>query len=198
MAPRVAGVLLAGGASERMGRPKATLRIGEETFAGRLLRALGEAGLERIVVVAGVHAEETRAALPRDVRLLVNPDPSCGQLSSLKIALRDLTPAEPPVDAALVALVDHPAVRVDTLVRLREASASRAIVVPRHGGRRGHPVVFARALFEELLEAPVALGARTVVRRDPARVLELDVDDAGVLVDVDTPADLAHLRSETA
>jgi molybdenum cofactor cytidylyltransferase len=181
-----------------MGRPKATLRIGEDTFAGRLLRALGEAGLAPIVVVAGVHAAETRAALPRDTRLLVNPDPSRGQLSSLKIALRELASAEPPVDAALVALVDHPAVRGETLVRLRDASASRAIVVPRHRGRRGHPVVFARALFEELLEAPDALGARTVVRRDAARVLELDVDDPGVLVDVDTPAELARFRGETA
>lgn len=193
---RVAGVLLAGGASERMGRPKATLRIGEETFAGRLLRGLREAGLEPIVVVAGLHAEETRAALPADVRLLVNPDPSRGQLSSLKIALRELASADPPVAAALVALVDHPAVRTDTLIRLRDASASHAIVVPRHAGRRGHPVVFAHALFDELREAPDALGARAVVRRDPARVRELEVDDPGVLVDVDTPADFERLRSD--
>jgi molybdenum cofactor cytidylyltransferase len=89
-------------------------------------------------------------------------------------------------------------VQAATLARLRETASGHAIVVPRYGGRRGHPVVFSSALFGEILATPDELGARHVVRQDASRVYELDVDDPGVLVDVDTPADLARLRGREA
>lgn len=192
MSDRIAGILLAGGSSTRMGHPKATLPWGDgETFVSVEVRVMHAAGLSPLLVVCGEHARETRAALPADIplRVLDNPAPERGQLSSLKIALRALQDA-PGLCGALVALVDHPSVTVRTLDALTAEAAPPRIVVPRHDGRRGHPVLFGRDLFEELLDADDAQGARPVVRKAPDRVLEVEVDDPGVLLDIDTPDDL--------
>ena len=180
-----------------MGRPKATLPWGEDdTFVSSELRAMGEAGLTPLVLVCGVHAEETRAAIPHDLGVTVvqNPEPERGQLSSLKIALRSLD-AETDLTGALVALVDHPAIRASTLSALIEAVAENEIVIPLWNGKRGHPVIFGRGLWPEIFRAPDEAGARPVVRRDPRRVRQIDVDDPGVLVDIDTPDDLRAARN---
>lgn len=179
-----------------MGHPKATLPWGDGTFVSTALRTLASGGLGPLVMVCGAHAPETRAALPRgiDVDLLENPAPERGQLSSLKLALGHLA-SQGTTTGAIVSLIDHPNVRVDTILRIREAGEPARIVVPRHDDRRGHPVYFGRALWDEILAADDAGGARVVVRRDPARVRELATDDPGVLVDVDTPADFATLRA---
>ncbi|MDG2303112.1 MAG: nucleotidyltransferase family protein [Candidatus Binatia bacterium] len=191
----IAGIILAGGGSTRMGHPKATLRWDGVTFIESELRALQSAGLAPLVVVCGIHADETRSALPTGLEVEVheNPDPDRGQLSSLKIALRALAPHDTRT-AALVTLVDHPAVKLATLEALCDAALPDRIVVPRFEGRRGHPVVFGREIFDELLATPDESGARPVVRADPNRVVEVETDDAGVLVDIDTPEDLARAR----
>lgn len=172
-----------------MGRPKAALPWGDGTFVGSVLRTLSDAGASPLLVVCGAHATETERALPAglEVALVSNPAPERGQLSSLQVALRALGD----VDGAIVSLVDHPAVRVGTAAALLQAARPDRIVVPRHAGRRGHPVVFGSALFEELCATPHDAGARAVVRAAPARVIEIDVDDPGIHVDIDTPADLA-------
>lgn len=213
---RCAGVLLAGGASTRMGRPKATLPIDGDTFATRIARRLAEAGCAPRIVVAGRHARETFAAIAsapavdgkgpdreptdphfEDCVTLVNDRPERGQLSSLRVALEWLVAHAPRCAAALVALVDHPAVRSETYRALCKAAASappgRTILLPTCKGRRGHPVVFARAVWPELLALPEGSTARAVVHADPARILEIEVSDPGIHRDVDTPADLAGL-----
>lgn len=175
-----------------MGRPKATLPWGDgETFVSAALRPMHGAGLSPLLVVCGAHLRETQAALPGDVPVLVlhNPLPERGQLSSLKIAIESVQD-DPRLCGALVALVDHPGVTVATLDALTAHAAPPRIVVPRHRGRRGHPVVFGRDLFREILDTPDADGARPVVRKDPDRVLEVEVDDPRVLLDIDTPDDL--------
>ncbi len=180
-----------------MGRAKAALPWGGQTFASSQLRALGSAGFDPLLIVCGVHAAETRAALPEDVdvRVLENPAPERGQLSSLKIALHDLG-APSTVTATLVALVDHPAVRAETLAQLRAAAGPSRIVVPTYDDRRGHPVVFGRDLFEELLRTPDTAGARQVVRRDASRVSEVAVPDPGIHVDIDTPEEFERASRE--
>jgi molybdenum cofactor cytidylyltransferase len=195
---RLAGILLAAGASRRMGAPKAGLRLDGETFAARGLRLLAGAGCSPLVVVTGVHHDAVQAALPdgHAARVAPNPTPARGQLSSLKVGLRRVLEEARDVDGVVVGLVDHPAVAAATVRALVEAgvASTTPIVVPVFRGRRGHPVVFLRAVFDELLATGDELGARAVVRRDPRRVTEIAVDDPGIVTDVDTPAAFARLE----
>lgn len=198
-ARRLAGVILAGGASRRMGRAKAGLRVGGQTFFVRVREGLAAASLAPIVVVVGAH----RAAVTRargGATVIVNRDPARGQLSSLKLALQHLSAAAPSASGAVVSLVDHPLVAGTTVAALVQAAQAtdRPILVPIYKGRRGHPVIFMRDVWDELLATPGDVGARAVVRRDPRRVLDVPVDDAGILVDVDTPADLQELIARAA
>jgi molybdenum cofactor cytidylyltransferase len=177
-----------------MGRPKATLRIDGKPFVARSVELLHGEGLHPLIVVAGKHFEQTLAALPvgPEVQTLHNPQPERGQLHSLKLALRSLQSA-PNVSGAMVALVDHPRVRPATVRALLAAAREDGIAVPRHGGRRGHPVVFGRALFGELLATADEDGARIVVRNRPDRVTIVEVDDPGILLDIDTLAEYESL-----
>jgi molybdenum cofactor cytidylyltransferase len=175
-----------------MGFPKALLEIEGRTFVAHTAASM-LATVDRLIVVIGAYADQVRAAIPSDRRIAVaeNPDYRRGQLSSIKIGL---AAASADADAVVIHLTDHPMARPATFSLLaREYQRSgKPIVIARHGGRRGHPVLFARALFDELMAAPENEGARAVVNADPARVAYVDVHDAGVLLDLDTPDDLAR------
>ena len=188
----IIAVILSAGESSRMGRPKALLPIDGVRFIERIVATLKSTRVDEIITVLGHNAEEMRqkvSDLP--VKIVVNQDYKQGQLSSLIAAIRSIESGENHhrVDAILVHLVDHPYINVD-LVNLmidRFYETKPLIVAPRYRGRRGHPVIFSRALFAELLAAPLDQGAKTVVHAHRDQTLEIDTDDAGVTVDIDTP-----------
>jgi len=188
----IIAVILSAGESSRMGRPKALLPIDGVRFIERIVATLKSTRVDEIITVLGHNAEEMRqkvSDLP--VKIVVNQDYKQGQLSSLIAAIRCIESGENHhrVDAILVHLVDHPYINVD-LVNLmidRFYETKPLIVVPRYRRRRGHPVIFSRALFAELLAAPLDQGAKTVVHAHRDQTLEIDTDDAGVTVDIDTP-----------
>jgi molybdenum cofactor cytidylyltransferase len=124
-----------------------------------------------------------------------NPNWDQGQLSSIKAGIRAVAPD---ASAALIHLTDHPTVKAETFAAVVDAyrQSKKPIVIARHGGRRGHPVLFDRSLFAELLDAPEDQGARVVVNADASRVVYVDVDDPGILLDLDTPEDLARAGLE--
>jgi CTP:molybdopterin cytidylyltransferase MocA len=185
----IVAVLLSAGESSRMGQPKALLPIEGQTFIERIVTALKGSGLERIVVVLGSNADELRCKIEHlPVEIVVNADYQRGQLSSLQTAIRHLA-SDPHCDGMLVHLVDHPYIEPN-LVRAmlqRFADGQKLILVPRHRGKRGHPVIFSRALFTELLNAPMEQGAKAVVNAHPEETLELDTEDVGITLDIDTP-----------
>ena len=190
----VPGVILAAGASSRMGQSKALLPtdVPGETFLSRIVGTLQAAGLDDLVVVVGeVPPPIARAleALPGLVRAVVNPEPSRGQLSSLLAGLAVVD--RPGVVGMLVTLVDVPLVSPATIDALLAAyRAARApIVRPARGGRHGHPVIFDRAVFEALRHADPATGAKGVVQARLDRVVDVEVEDAGAFLDVDTAED---------
>ena len=185
----IVAVLLSAGESSRMGAPKALLQIDGETFIERIVTALHNGGLERIVVVLGFNAEKMRREIERlSVEIVVNPNYQQGQLSSLHAAVRHLQ-ADTSCDGMLVHLVDHPYIDPVLVRAMLQCfnDSKKLIVVPRHQGKRGHPVIFARALFTELLDAPVDQGAKAVVNAHRDETLEIDTEDVGITLDIDTP-----------
>ncbi len=173
-----------------MGYPKPLLEIERRTFLAAIAEAMLEA-VPRLIVVIGAYADAVRRAVPDDPRIAVveNPGYLHGQLSSIKVGLRAVSSD---AAGALIHLADHPMVRAATFAAVvREYGHShKPIVIARYRGRRGHPVLFARALFAELQAAPEDQGARVVVAADPERVAYVDVDDPGVVMDLDTSEDL--------
>lgn len=187
----IAGIVLAAGRSRRMGEPKPFLRLGGFTFLERAVRALRDGGCDPVwVVAADERVAEAAAAL--GARVALNPEPDSEQLHSLRIGLRTL-PAD--AEAAAVLPVDIP--EADAVRAVVDAfRATRApVVVPAREGKHGHPVLFARATWPELLGAELPDGARTVVHAHAHDRVEVPV--AALPNDVDTPDDLRRLRERT-
>jgi molybdenum cofactor cytidylyltransferase len=192
----VVGIVLAAGASSRMGRPKALLPIGADTFVTRVCRTLLDGGVDDLVVVAGAEHEAVAASVATAglrARVVENTRRHEGQLSSL---LAGLAVADRPgVDAVLVHLVDAPLVRAET-ARAVLAAFQRThapIVRPEVRGRHGHPVLFARRVFDDLHRADPGVGAKAVVRACAAEICNVPVDDEGACRDIDTPEEFARL-----
>ena len=185
----IVAVILAAGESSRMGRAKALLLVDGETFIERIVGALARTRVGKIFVVLGHDAETLKRRLEHlPVAFLVNANYKRGQLSSLQTAVRELQ-ADQECDGTLVHLVDHPYISstlVDVMIE-RFYESNKLIVVPRCRGKRGHPVIFSRALFAELLSAPLDQGAKAVVNAHRDETLEIETDEAGIAVDIDTP-----------
>jgi molybdenum cofactor cytidylyltransferase len=185
----IIAVVLSAGESSRMGRPKALLPIGGQKFIERIIRVIGQSRVGRTIVVLGHHADELRGQIEHlPIQIVVNPDYQRGQLSSLQAAIRYIK-NDDRCDGMLVHLVDHPFIDVPLVDVLIETfyETKKLIVVPRHKGKRGHPVIFSRDLFEELLNAPADQGAKAVVNAHREETLEIEWQDQGITLDIDTP-----------
>lgn len=176
-----------------MGSPKALLLYQGETFLDRLIRLFSE-HCSPVIAVLGAQRDRVRAGLRRagEATLVENPDFLLGQFSSMQCGLRAV-PAD--ADGVLFTLVDHPAVEPDTLAALVTAKDASPLRIPRCDGRRGHPIWFSRPLAAEFLGLPAVSSAREVLTRHAAEVAYLDLDDPGILADVDDPAAYATLLS---
>jgi CTP:molybdopterin cytidylyltransferase MocA len=170
-----------------MGKPKALLNAEGGTFLSRILTSLKQGGARPLLVV--VREKEGPVATEAEAfggTVVVNPDPAPGPISSLQAGIRALSP-EP--DAVFFAPVDHPLFAAETVRALYRAfqETGAPLVIPAFEGWRGHPVLFGRCLFPELLEDDLPEGARTVVRRYLDERVQVPVRDAGILADIDTP-----------
>ena len=195
----VPGVVLSAGRSSRMGRPKALLPAGGgENFLSRIVRTLHAGGIADVVVVAaadGPLAELKASVDGLDARIVVNPDPSRGQLSSLVCGLDAID--RPGVDAMLLTLVDVPLVPATTVRSLLDAYTRthapivrpvRAEPVSADARRaHGHPVIVDRTLFNPLRAADPARGAKPVIRAHEPEAVTIPVAHDGPFLDIDTP-----------
>jgi molybdenum cofactor cytidylyltransferase len=193
VAEHVAALILAGGASVRMGRPKALLEFRGRSFLACGVEVVRAAGCAPVIVVDGAHR------LPEfdGVERVHNEHWQHGPLASLQVGLRRALAIDPALAGLLVHHVERPRVRVETIAALLEAHAAEPdrlwqVCV---GGRSGHPMLWPRGLFEALLGLdPTRESARTLVRGAAAeRRRKLEVDDLGVLDNIDTPDDFARL-----
>jgi molybdenum cofactor cytidylyltransferase len=189
----LAAVILSGGASSRMGSAKALLPYRDKTFLEHLLGVMEHPKISARRVVLGPDAEAIQKVVALDPgETVINTDWELGQLSSIQAALRSL-PAG--TDGILLSLIDHPLITAALADKLiEEFYKSRApIVLPVFRGRRGHPVIFSAALYQELLEAPLDVGARSVVWAHRAEVREFDTAEEGCVLNLNNPEALRRI-----
>lgn len=194
MAIRTVAVLPAAGASRRMGRPKLLLPFGESTLVGSVVAALRGGGVEEIVLVIAAGDEDLRAwAEETGVTVAVNPDPDRGMLSSIQEGVAALGGTDV---LLLVSPADLPNLHAETVAllirRMKETGAPLGL--PVHNGKRGHPLAIAPALIPEIGTLDLEIGLKQLRDRHEAELLEVEVGDAGVVEDVDTPEDYARIR----
>jgi molybdenum cofactor cytidylyltransferase len=190
----VAGLILAAGESKRMGSPKALLEFRGETFLDRLTRVFSQF-CAPVVVIVGSQADQIRSGVkcPERVVFAENANYRLGQLSSMQVGLCMIPETN---EGVLFTLVDHPNVQPSTIAALLEQPRP-LLAIPRCQGRHGHPIYFGAELVAEFLSIPPDSQAKVVVSRHLDRTRWVDVDDPGILDDVDDPAAYRRLL-ETA
>jgi molybdenum cofactor cytidylyltransferase len=189
----LAAVILSGGASSRMGSPKALLPYQGRPFLEHLLEVTRHSKIGVRRVVLGAHAEAIgKGVTLKPEEVVINEEWERGQLSSIQLALRSL-PAG--TDGMLVCPVDHPLVSASLVSGLVDQFyASRApVVIPVFEGRRGHPVIFSAALYGELESASHELGARSVVWAHKDEVSEYITAEEGCVVNLNDPATFSRM-----
>ncbi|MSN24686.1 MAG: NTP transferase domain-containing protein [Geobacter sp.] len=193
MTGQVAAILLAAGKSRRMGSCKQLLPLGDTTLVGRCLDTLIAAGLSEIIVVVSPEGIEVAEAARRyPVEIVVNSRAGGDMASSVRRGRDAVSSA---ASAVLVALCDCPLLLPATVSHLmaEHGRCPAKIIIPCHDGRRGHPLLIPRSILDELSDSETL---RDLVRCDPGRVCCVEVNDPGVLIDMDTPEDY-HKICET-
>ncbi len=193
----VHSIVLAGGISNRMGFPKALLPFGDTFFLHRVYESLvaAESVPVHIVINAGlqVSLKPQMKQFPQG-NFVLNKEPARGQIYSLQLGLKAASDAG--ADAAIVALVDQPAIAVNTIGRLRQAflEAPEKLFIACYNGQPGHPFLIPKNLFQAFVSAPEGMTARDIIADLGSVVQHIETEDPQVVADVDSPEDLARLR----
>jgi molybdenum cofactor cytidylyltransferase len=197
---RVAGIVLAAGASRRMGPETNKLleEVGGVALVCWPVDALLAVGAAPVIVVTGHDEASVRRALgARNARVVHHADWAEGMGGSIARGIRELRATAPESQGVLVCVGDLPALRTEHVKPLLQAFASAprdAICIPTHAGQRGHPVLFAAAHLAELGALVGEEGARSLLERHREALIEVEIGSEAVLRDVDTPDALAEAR----
>lgn len=188
-------IILAAGESARMGYPKALLKFQNTSFLEHLINIIKSAGILNLIVVLGYDAEKIVDLLNLEkikkdlnIKFLVNKDYQKGQLTSVQTAIRALPKN---VEAIILLPVDRPLISKDIVKKILEKyfETKAKIVIPTFEGKRGHPVLFSSTVLNDLMNAPLDIGARYVVWNNSADLIEVPTMDSGILINIDTPED---------
>jgi molybdenum cofactor cytidylyltransferase len=197
LSPSYAGVILAAGASSRMGSDKALLPWRNGTFLSSAINAL-QAASGLVIVVAGHNQQSVAPTVYSNGAFLVtNRNPDDGQFSSLRVGLNEVLGRGR--DAAIITLVDRPAPKVETIETLKQAFLAAPdhiwAVVPEFNSRHGHPFIAGREMIEAFLRAPSTSNAREVEHAHQEHILYLPVTDPLVAANVNTLHEFQQLLS---
>lgn len=191
----ISAIILAAGQSKRMGQPKMLLSWGSGAVLTHVISVVREAGVEDIIVVTGgarEHVEKLVSDL--HVRTVFNEAFQTGEmLSSIQCGLRALTRQ---TQAALIGLGDQPQVQAGSVRKVCEAffETKSSLVVPSFQMRRGHPWLAASLLWEELLKMESPASPRDFLNTHQTEIQYVNVDDPGILADLDTPEDYSKFK----
>jgi len=200
------GVILAAGASTRMGTDKALLawppsNVERGTLLSSAIHAFAPFN-DLVIVVAGKNADGIKPVVHAcGGYLAINPEPERGQFSSLQCGLQEVL--NHGRDAAMITLVDKPPVKASTLEKLRAAFDAATLsgkwaVVPEYNGRHGHPILIGHEMIDAFLKAPTTSNAREVQHQNQVRIQYIHVDDPETTMNLNTPEDYARLSSQSA
>lgn len=181
--------------SRRMGSPKQLLRLGESTLLEHALANLGKANVDEIVLVLGFAAEEIQQKIPTDdLVIAINRDYQQGMGTSLRTGLAAV---HPQAEGALIVLADQPLVRPATVNSMIEHHHRHRpqIVIPIYKGFRGNPILLDRSVFPELMNLQGDIGCRAIFGGHTENIHKLPVEDAGILLDLDTLADFSAMEA---
>jgi molybdenum cofactor cytidylyltransferase len=191
----LSAVILSGGASQRMGSPKALLPYQGRPFLEHLIAVTSHPKIGARRIVLGAHAELIADAvrLAAD-EVVINAEWEKGQLSSIQAGIRSL-PAG--TDGMILCLIDHPlisATLVDELIeRFYSGPTIPPIALPVYQGKRGHPVIFSSGVYEELMTAPLEQGARSVVWAHAGEVAEVVTSEQGCVLNLNDPVTMQRV-----
>jgi len=183
---RLEGILLAAGEGKRMGGLKPLLSINSTTFLECIIKKLKIVCEETIVVLGYQSSTIMKKVDLSGVKVVFNREYSKGQLSSLQVGLKEISKD---TEGIIMALVDQPLVKEDTFKKLKNKflEYEKSIIIPTFGGKKGHPTIFTNFFFKELMNAPLDIGARYVIKNYPQYVITVPVKDRGVIININTP-----------
>jgi molybdenum cofactor cytidylyltransferase len=191
----IAAIVPAAGQSLRMGRPKLILPVGGVPLIARVIAALKGGGAGRVIVIAGPADMPgalalIEAAKGQGAEVLVSPRPTADMRASIELGLEYLAQGPAPA-AVLLTPGDSPGLDAAAVARVIRQAAEHPgrIIVPRHDGRRGHPVLLPWSLASEIPGLPPGVGVNALLAAHPEAIVAFDADDPGILADLDTPAD---------
>ncbi|MCR9254820.1 MAG: molybdopterin-binding/glycosyltransferase family 2 protein [Alphaproteobacteria bacterium] len=200
--PKIAGLILAGGSSKRMGEAnKLTLDIGGKPLVRRIAEACGDAALSRVMVATGHQPEAVRSALSGlDVGYVHAPDHEEGLAATLRTGIAALLSDD--IEGVVVCLGDMPDITgqtIDRLIAAFDPLEGRSICIPTHHGKRGNPVLIGRAYLQALTRLTGDSGARHIIAANPDAVAEVEMPEPGILIDLDTQeAVTAYQKGDSA
>jgi molybdenum cofactor cytidylyltransferase len=200
----IVGLIPAAGSSSRMGRPKLALPLGGQSVLERVVQAVRSAGVDRIVVVVGPQARELATlAQAAGAECLPLPEGTPDMRATVEFGLAWLEASVRPTEADdwLLLPADHPTLSANVVSRLLAARAALSpgrILIPMHGGRRGHPTLIGWRHVAGIRALPAGLGLNSYIRSATDATICLEVEDASVLEDLDTPEDYERIRGRWA
>jgi molybdenum cofactor cytidylyltransferase len=191
---RISAIILAAGVSSRMGQAKQLLPLGGSTVLAKTIENVRLAAIDELLVVLGASAETIRHQLPPEaLKFVLNPDYQEGMATSLRVGLAAVQEHS---NAALIVLGDQPFIRPQTLNQIiEEYRRTRAqIIIPTHRGNRGNPVLLDRSVFSEVMALEGDIGCRAIFTHHLEDIVKIEVEDEGILLDLDRPEDYDRLK----
>lgn len=190
---RPAGIILAAGASTRLGRPKQLLEFDDQPLLAHVIRAAVESNLEYTILILGHRATEIKKVLGSCIEheklcVIVNRDYRNGMAGSLKMGLKQIMDE---YFCAMIILADHPFLDSFLINHLLYyfMNSDKTLCAPTYKGRRGHPVIFGNRFFSDILSISGDIGAREIFHNNPNQILAVELDDSRVFMDIDTESD---------
>ena len=190
----ICAIILAAGESSRMGQLKPLIKIQEKTFLQHITDQIKKSGIDRIFIVTGFEAEKVRIESGvTSAQFLVNKEYQNGQFSSLQTGVKNL-PKE--CSAVVVCLADQPHIKSEWIIKMLGAFAETGapIITPKFKNKRGHPIIFNAALFNEILQMAPTQTAHDLKKNHYEKIVDVKIEDEGLIIDADTPDDLLKVK----